>query len=288
MEIYDRNVVEIMGLPQKVNSLQEIDDLHRKFVQYRWDFYCQSGIETMAHYRSEQYFGWDITPGVFRKRGIGAREGKELEKRAALMFERIVTENFGPDALRDLFYRQRYGKDWDILFQAQHAGVKTTLVDWTARIDKSVYFAVEESMDGALNAADGQLWVYMIPTGELLSHNTLPIKDTFYDQDPADLRSGAMINVSICLDNLGKRLFETRMFKQGGRFYISASNECNIPLNRQQGIARYLFRFRIPAARKKVIREELAADGLTRETVYVQENPEHQALIDAINTEVYG
>ncbi len=277
-----------MGLPQEINSLQEIDDLHRKFVQYRWDFYCRSGIETMSHYRSEQYFGWDITPGIFRKGGLSARQGKELEKRAALMFEQIVTENFGPEALRDLFYRQKYGKDWDLLFQAQHAGVKTTLVDWTARIDSSVYFAVEKSENPALEAADGQFWVYMIPTDELLSHNTFPIRDTFYDQDPADLTEGATINVSVLLDNLEKRLFETRIFKQGGRFYISTANRCDIPLNRQTEIARYLFRFRIPAARKQAIREELAADGLTRETIYVQENPEHQALIDAINMEVYG
>lgn len=68
--------------------------------------------------------------------------------------------------------------------------------------------------------------------------------------------------------------------------FISAASECNVALNKQD-IAKYFYRFRIPAASKVVIREQLNTRGVNRESVYVTENPAHQAVIDDINKRIY-
>lgn len=286
MEIYDQNVAAHLNLPQEINSLQEIDQLHEILVNFAFEIRLQTGEHLMPHYRCEQCFGWNIVPGIFRGTGAGydAANGKALEEKAAAEFKIEVEKAMGKGVFRDLFEHKKFGGKWDLLFQAQHAGIKTTLIDWTAYIQRSIYFAVEESADPDINNTDGQLWVYLLPVVDLLSDGGY---DTFYDNDPLNFNKGAMINVSVLLDDLDKRVFESRIARQGGRFYISAADKCNVPMNLQPDIAARLYRFRIPAASKAVIRNQLNARGVNRESIYVQENPAHQAVIDAINQRMF-
>ena len=116
MEIYDQNVENLLQLPAVIHSLREATDLHKKFIELRCKIYSSEGVDVMPHYRSEQKFGWDITPGVFRKNHYNAAEGKELERKAALRFHHIVTERYGAEALRNIFNREKFGEDWDLLF----------------------------------------------------------------------------------------------------------------------------------------------------------------------------
>lgn len=285
MEIYDSNVADHLGIAQEINTLPEIDALHEKFIELRTKWKMETWLGYMPHYRSEQCYGWDIIPGVFRGAGskYPAQQGKVLERDAALDFKMQVENTMGKAALRHLFDHKKYGPDWDLLFQAQHAGVKTTLVDWTAHIQRSVYFAVEQHPDPAIEKADAQLWVFMVPYEMMKNEGAM---DDFYEIDPMTTDKGYLINVSVYLDDLDQRVFESRIARQGGRFFISAASECNVALNKQD-IAKYFYRFRIPAASKVVIREQLNTRGVNRESVYVTENPAHQAVIDDINKRIY-
>ncbi len=51
---------------------------------------------------------------------------------------------------------------WDLLFQAQHAGVKTSLVDFSTNIFLSSFFMSEPSK--TFDNENGQLWCLLVPS----------------------------------------------------------------------------------------------------------------------------
>jgi hypothetical protein len=288
MELYDKRVLEL-GMKREITSVQNGLDVHKAMVRFETKEHFANDIYAMPHYRGEQNFGWDISPGISRVVDENATvdEARQLEKKALEEFELEVTSKVGKEALRTLFNNEKHGKDWDLLFQAQHAGIKTSLLDWTPEILQALFFATEESAITDIEKADGQLWVFLARFRTIRSHNEWPVKDSFYEQDPSSISEGYLINSSIYLDDLGKRLFESRMYKQKGRFYLSSKENFGIAMNRQNDVVPLLFRFIIPASHKAVIREELKERGITREYLYVEENPTHQAIIDSINQKVY-
>jgi len=288
MDQYDKNL-EAFGFKPEITSVDDALNLHKQMVRLEFKLVIGDPY-AMPHYRGEQRFGWDISSGLFRiqkmvKDPIGARL---LEKKAMVEFESVIKANFGGQALRTLFDSENHGKDWDLLFQAQHAGVKTSLLDWSPEMLTGLYFCTEESNDPAIENSDGQLWVYVVPFDQIKAHNEFPVKDTFYDQDPQTLGTGLLINNSIYLDSIDKRPFETRMFHQKGRFFISSADQCHVPLNKQADIIRTLFRFTVPAKFKSIIRTDLTERRITREYFYGKENEDAKKLIHAINAKIYN
>lgn len=288
MESYDQRVLDL-GLQREITSVQNGLDIHKAMVQLETKAHFARDLNAMPHYRGEQKFGWDISPGISRTIAgkVNAEEARQLEKKALEEFESEVTSKIDKDALRTLFYNEKHGKDWDLLFQAQHAGVKTSLLDWTPEILQSLFFATEESGIADIESSDGQLWVFLARFHTIRSHNEWPVKDSFYEQDPSSLSEGYLINSAIYLDDLEKRVFESRMYKQKGRFYLSSKENFGIAMNKQDEVIPLLFRFIIPSSAKAQIREELKVRGITREYLYVEENPDHQALVDNINRKIY-
>lgn len=138
-----------------------------------------------------------------------------------------------------------------------------------------------------IEKSDAQLWVFLARFHSIKSHNEWPVKDSFYEQDPATLSEGYLINSSIYLDGLKERLFESRMYKQKGRFFLSSRDNFGVPMNRQKEIAPLLFRFKIPSSIKATIRAELMERGITREYLYVEENTAHQAVVNSINQKIF-
>ncbi|MEI9943298.1 MAG: FRG domain-containing protein [Chitinophagaceae bacterium] len=273
-----------------ITSASEADKIHQKLIDFRVDLFKKGIGEFMPHYRGEQKLGWDIRPGIFRPpfHGLDSAKGKLLEQQGIKEFEKTIHDKIGKEALRSLFNNEKYGKNWDLLFQAQHAGVKTTLTDWTAFIISALYFVVEESKDPVIENSDGQLWCYMTPDEQIASHDSFFPEGSIYNINPFDLKNGVLINPSSYLHEIDKRVFESRMYKQKGRFIISSNDLCGIPLNNQEEFAQYLLKFRIPSENKKSIRDELVERGITRDYMYVDESPVNQDLITEINTRVFA
>ncbi|MET3877767.1 FRG domain-containing protein [Chitinophaga sp. OAE865] len=289
-EIYDENPKRILGIEPVITSVAEAELVHNSLIRYRSYLFFSGIMDGQPHYRGEQNFGWDVRPGLFRggEAHLSSSDAKVLEMRLVGEFEREITTLFSSQALRHLFDGETYGRKWDNLFQAQHAGIRTTIVDFSFHWERALFFAVEESSLRDIEAADAQFWAYLYDNERLLKHSTVPLRDTYYDQDPECLASGRMVNVPFYLSEIENRIFEGRMYKQVGRFYIPSRDKCSIPLNHQEDIAPWLFRFRIPAACKAPIREELKAMGLDRDYLYVKENPEHQAIVTQINQRICG
>jgi hypothetical protein len=280
---------QVVGKRCIITSVDEAERFHKLFIQVRSKFYQNTQLEIMPHYRGEQNYGWDIQSGIFRPplNITDPALAKQLEQQDIVEFENVITNKIGRHVLRDVFNKEKHGKDWDLLFQAQHAGIKTTLTDWSAEIITALYFATEESKNLNIENADGQLWAFLIPIPLIIGHNNRPVRRTFYDMNPFAMQQTYLINVSSYLDNIQDRIFEYRMFRQKGRFVMSANRYCHIPLNKQEYMNQFIFRLQIPHEYKKSIRTELAARGVIRENMYIDETSAHQQLITDINDKIF-
>jgi len=247
----------------------------------------------MPHYRGEQFYGWDISSGIFRPnlKSMDVEQGKILEKKAILEFERVITEKIGDRALRNIYNKTPYGHDWDLLFQSQHAGIKTTLTDWTNQNTRALYFAVEESPKPEIENSDAQFWCFMAPIDHLKNvQRGNSLDGNFFHLDPFEIDQFMMIDPSVYLDNLNERIFEYRMMRQLGKFWVQPRALTNVPFNQIPEFQNLLLRVRIPAESKARIRKELenAPNSLTKEHLFYEENPEYDDLIKGINERVFG
>ena len=274
----------------EIKSLDEAFNLHDNlFIPFRIKLF-ESGLNGfMPHYRGEQKYGWDILPGVFRPPNgkLTGEEGKQLEKLAVDEFENTIKCNIGNKILRDIFNHEKFGKEWDLLFQAQHGGVKTTLTDWTAFIQHALFFATEKSNNVEIENSDAQLWCLMVPERNIISENQFFPKESMYNLDPFNINDVYLINPSVFINNVEERIFEYRMFKQSGRFLTLPNSLCNIPINMSENFKDFLFRIRIPKECKQQIRQTLTDRGITRLSMYADENPLHDNLINEINEKIF-
>jgi hypothetical protein len=290
-EAFEQTKQAIIGDNILITSVDDAEALHKRFIELRTQLavYMQL-VEIMPHYRGEQVYGWDIRPGIFRPplTIADAKAGKDFERKAVSEFEKVIVDKVGKKIFRDLFNNEKHGKDWDLLFQAQHAGVKTTLTDWSPEIISALFFATEESNNHDIEKSDGQLWNFIIPVQNIYGHNTFPTRDTFYNLDPFDLKETVLINPSSYLDNIQDRIFEYRMYRQKGRFVMPSAASCHIPLNQQTELQKFLIKARIPSEFKQKIREELAERKVIRANMYIDENPNRQDFITEVNRKVFG
>jgi hypothetical protein len=284
-QLFEKARLEVINGLDTITSIQDAEKFHMLLIQLRVKLFQDFGWDMMPHYRGEQNFGWDIRCGIFRPplKVPDAETGKMIEKRAITDFETAVKNKWGNSVFRDIFNHEKHGKEWDLLFQAQHAGIKTTLTDWSAEMITALYFATEESNVEEYEKADGQIWTLMTPTSWILGHNTWPERETFYDLDPFAMTKPCLINVASYLDDMDKRIYEQRMYRQKGRFIISEADKCDTPLNSREEFKHLIHRLRIPAAKKKAIRNELSSRGITTDYMYIEQNEERGQLINATN-----
>ena len=169
--------------------------------------------------------------------------------------------------------------DW--LFQMQHHGVPTRLLDWTESALTALYFAVEDDKNIGKDAA---LWI-LLPT-ELNKNANIYSDENFYIPSFDD----------IVLKNYNPEIFHqekntkllpvaaiasrnnSRMQAQLGVFTISHRDKTPIE---EIGDKKHIWRYKIPKAKKKAIKSELALLGITKFQVF----PELTSIGEIINKE---
>lgn len=289
-ELYLNIKNEVIPQVLEIKTLDEAFELHDKlFIPFRVKLFENGLNGFMPHYRGEQKYGWDILSGVFRPPfdKLNSEEGKQLEKLAIVEFENTIKNCIGDKILRNIFNHEKFGKEWDLLFQAQHGGVKTTLTDWTGFIQTALFFATEKSNVEEVENSDAQLWCLMVPEQNIISDSQFFPKESMYNLDPFNIDNVYLINPSIYIDNVDERIFEYRMYKQGGRFLAMPNDICNIPINKHDIFKDFLFHIRIPKEYKQQIRQTLTDRGITRQRMYADEIPLHDNLIKDINEKVF-
>ncbi|MEP5339947.1 MAG: FRG domain-containing protein [Algibacter sp.] len=270
----------------EIKNLQDVGNFHDELIKINIDLIEKEGFPVMPHYRGEQNYGWDILPGIFRppfSTKINLSKARKFEKNGAKIFKKKVIENYGEDQLFK-YSKKPYGEDWDLMFQAQHAGVKTNLIDLSTSSISSSYFMSEPSEKH--EHSDGQLWGLLVPHDFILNETSDYEKLLYPNFNPFDLDSSFVCNVPTYINDIDQRTYQFRLFRQHGRLFASSNSDLEVPLNKKDFWKNMIVRVRVKADAKKVIFEELKANGIDEDRLILTQNEEATKLIKEINNEM--
>lgn len=267
----------------EIKNLQDVRNFHEELIRVRGDLRFSVGIDVMPHYRGEQNYGWDILPGIYRppfSTDIDLSQSRTIEKNGAELFKKKVIENYGS---KQIFKHsiEPYGENWDLLFQAQHAGVKTNLIDLSTSSVLSAFFMCEPSEKH--ENSDGQLWGLLVPSEFIFNETSDYDKLVYPNSNPYDLDKSFVCNVPTYIDDIDERTYQFRLFRQHGRLFASRNTDLEVPLNKKEFWKNMMFRVRIPAEVKKIIFKELIEAKVDRESMMIIESKEADIMIEEIN-----
>lgn len=267
----------------EIKNLDDVRNFHEELIKVRVALIEAGGPSVMPHYRGEQNYGWDILPGIFRppfSLEIDLNKAREIEKKGAEIFKRKVIENYG-EAQLFKHSKKPHGDDWDLLFQAQHAGVKTNLIDLSTSSVLSSFFMCEPSEKH--KNSDGQLWGLLVPSEFIFNETSDYDKQIYPESNPYDLDKGFVCNVPTFIDDIDERTYQFRLFKQHGRLFASNNSDLEIPLNKKEFWKNMMLRIRVPAEAKETIYGELIELGIDRKSMMLIESAEADKMVDEIN-----
>jgi len=270
----------------EIKNLQDIRNFHDELINVRVDLIMSGGPQVMPHYRGEQNYGWDILPGIYRppfSTDIDLNKAREIEKNGAKIFKQKVIKNYGQGQLFK-HSKKPYGESWDLLFQAQHAGVKTNLIDLSTSSPLSAYFMCEPSEKH--EKSDGQLWGLIVPFEFIFNETSDYDKFIYPDSNPFDLDKSFVCNVPTYIDDIDERTYQFRLFRQHGRLFASSNSDLEIPLNKKEFWKNMIFRVKVPAEVKKTIFQELKEVGINREKLMIIESKAADKMISETNNEM--
>jgi hypothetical protein len=270
----------------EIKNLQDVKNFQAELIRVRMDLKFSVGMDLFPHFRGEQNYGWDISPGIYRpsfSKEIDLIHSREIEKNGVEIFEKKVIENYGAEQIFKHSVKP-YGEKWDVLFQAQHAGVKTNLIDLSTSSVLSSFFMCEPSEKH--ENSDGQFWGLLVPSEFIFNETSDNDKLVYPDSNPFDLDKSFVCNVPTYIDDIDKRIYQFRLFKQHGRFFASSNLDMEVPLNKKEFWKNMMFRVRVPAEVKKTIFKELIEEKIDRKSIMLLESEEASNMIYEINTKM--
>lgn len=272
----------------EIKTLKDVENFHEMLIKVRTAirFDLEIGIDVMPHYRGEQNYGWDILPGIFRlpfSSDIDIKKARVIEKNGAEIFRKKIIETYGE---KQIFKHsvKPHGEAWDLLFQAQHAGVKTNLIDLSTSSVISSFFMCEPSEKH--ENSDGQLWVIFVPSEFIFNETSDYDKLVYPEFNPFEVDKSFVCNVPTYIDDIDQRTYQFRLFRQNGRLFVSSDADLEIPLNKKDFWKNMMFRVRVPAEFKKTIFAELLKYGIDRNRLMHIETAEADKMINDINIEM--
>ncbi len=228
--------------------------------------------EDIANYKGQVWFRghsrstWKLQPSLLRKKRnvTEATLFSRFKQNASLLVPSLAPHSF----------------EW--LFQMQHYGIPTRLLDWTESPLAAIYFAV---CNDAYVGRDGTVWM-LLPT-ELNKHAKVGSDEEFYipSFESDDLKSydPAFINKENTTRLLPLAAIATRnsprMQAQLGVFTINHKINTHID---KIGDSSHIWSYKIPRGRKLAIRRELELLSITRFHLF----PELENIKDMIKRDL--
>ncbi len=229
-----------------IKNITSIADLLKNLKRDTEDY------EGQIWFRGQSAFTWKLQPTFLRKEKNVSEFTliTKFKQNASLLINRPPSNYF----------------DW--LFQMQHHGVPTRLLDWTESALTALYFAVE---DNNSIRKDGALWI-LFPT-ELNKNANIYSDENFYIPSFEDMVL-KNYNPEVFHQEKNTKLLpvaaiasrnNTRMQAQLGVFTISHRDKTPIEDIGDKG---HIWKYKIPASHKKTIKSELALLGITKFQVF--------------------
>lgn len=271
----------------EIKNSDDLELFHQKLLNIRMFLFEKQLIEVMPHYRGEQNYGWDILPGILRppfSNKIDIKDPRKFEQYGTKIFKEKVEEIYGEEMLFKPNKEDKNLAEWDLLFQAQHAGVKTNLIDVSTNVFLSSFFMSEPSP--YYDDVDGQLWGILVPSDLIFCENSEYNKGTYPSFDPYDLDRSFICNVPTFIDDIDQRTYQFRLFKQHGRFFASSDSDIQTPLNKKEFWKNMMVRLKVPPEAKKTIFQDLNKMNINRKNMMLEESDEADNLISEINKEI--
>lgn len=214
---------------------------------------------------------------------------------AFLPVDRMVDE-FSKKAEKCLEYDVSTSIEWECI--AQHYGIPTRVLDWTANAINALFFAVGDCSIGKTeendikNFIDSQGFgngggaVFVIDPIEI-NKLTVPIKDfeknpiVFDAVEDAKILEECLHNMipPVCFSGFNK---EKRISRQAGKF--TTTGTLVWPMDYYNELQKQIIKIFIPYSAYESIRYELSALGITHDTIYVEDD-EKDVIAKAIAEE---
>ncbi len=264
-----------------IDSKDDLFEIVKSVREYRLKCMIYAGLLICEMYRGQGREGWTLTPNIARTLK-DSNQAKEIEKMMVQDFNDELAACGLSKSLQGKFLNQEYHSDWLLLQQSQHYGIPTRFMDWTINWEIALFFAVCNPKD---DGYDGQFWIYTVHPDKLYIDNS---SSTYLTVDPFEFNQSIFLNSSGFLsDGYLDKIAERRKTRQNGRFCIQPYDRIFTPLEEQAEHKPNLTKITIPKALKKSIREELAADYFTAETLYVNEDSKIDAIVKMLRSK-YG
>lgn len=271
----------------KIEKLEDLNELHKELISIRTDFLLNYGFDVHPHYRGEQLFGRDILPGIFRppfSDGVTMENARAIETNGINIFKTKVTEKYGEKMIFKHNVNTEHSENWNLLFQAQHAGIKTNLVDLSTSVYDSAFFACEPSAKH--DEKDAQLWCILVPSVFIYGESTKYDNPVYSVVNPFELENSFVCNVPTFIDDIDERTYQFRLFRQHGRLFASSNKDLNIPLNKKEFWENMIIRIKISPDSKKVIFNQLNAAGIDHKNLILEDDEETERFIGSINESI--
>lgn len=180
---------------------------------------------------------------VAEDRGIPYEEVRQIERK---MLQRLKRESV------PFLGNLQPQTDWDWLCMAQHQGLPTRLLDWSANALAGLWFAV--ATDPAQDDGDGVLWVLGVTSGNEKAPS--PTEDVF------ELRRTYVFQPFHV---------DKRIAAQAGWFSVHRYAEAAqkfVPLDQNRKFIKSLRKYTVPSACFESLRRELRLMGVTQATLF--------------------
>lgn len=258
-----------------VNSYDEWQKIISNITD--WKYFKQKFPIYRGHKR-DTYF---LEPSIVRY--IKNPEQLRLKEKEILdLFYKLLGDKNKTCILSSPFLNAEFHNVWLKLFQAQHLGLPTRLMDWTPGPDIALYFATErderESEDD--DSFHGIVWMLPCNQGEMIEYDN---EFKLQTESPFEFKQTKIINPSFLYsDDFREKLPEQRRFYQGGRFTIQSYDLCIKPLEFQKDFLNRFQRIVINKDAKKGIRDKLNEMNVNWDSLYRKTDSEIKDIVDEI------
>lgn len=233
-------------LPVAAKSAPTALELWAAFLEQIRQARKELGNPAVVWYRGHSHASWPLVPGLFRN-----SDWPKREKQAFLAFDRTASR---------LFDKRR--SDWEILFDMQHYGIPTRLLDWSEALGVAIAFIMHTPVQVPTDAA-----VYVLDPfalNKMSGHReikSLPADNGF------DYRKIYWLDDPVRVDRpiaVYPPLQSARLFAQRGVFTIHGHNSEGVETQAPKAVKKVV----LPAGARPAAMEFLQHANLDEYAIY--------------------